>query len=237
MSNPTRFLSGVATVPASQPLGNYPLPDPFHTGGTTGLEVFTYQNDYTDLGNTASRTVVGTSSTFSLADGVGGIGVLTPGGTTTASSMYRTAAAFQFVAEQKFWYTTRIAYSGVGAGITGYFGVIKTGGATTDSLLFKLAATGVLSFVSTVNNTATTLVANVTTLTGGTYVEVAFCYDGTDLLVYLAHQLVARITSPTIGTTGTTLTNAALTEVIQITPAATQTISVDFVLVAQEVVR
>jgi hypothetical protein len=91
--------------------------------------------------------------------------------------------------------------------------------------------------VSTVNNTATTLIANVTTLTGGTYVEVAFCYDGTDLLVYLAHQLVARITSPTIGSTGTTLTNAALTEVIQITPAATQTISVDFVLVAQEVVR
>jgi hypothetical protein len=237
MSNPTRFLSGVATVPASQPLGNYPLPDPFHTGGNTGLEVFTYENDYTDLGNTGSRTVTGTSSAFALADGVGGIGVLTPGGTTTASSMYRTAAAFQFVAEQKFWYTTRIAYSGVGAGITGYFGVIKTGGATTDSLLFKLAATGVLSFVSTVNNTATTLVANVTTLTGGTYVEVAFCYDGTDLLVYLTHQLVARITSPTIGSTGTTLTNAALTEVIQITPAATQTISVDFVLVAQEVVR
>jgi hypothetical protein len=237
MSNPTRFLSGVATVPASQPLGNYPFPDPFHTGGTTGVEVFTYENDYTDLGNTASRTVTGTSSAFALADGVGGIGVLTPGGTTTASSMYRTAAAFQFVAEQKFWYTTRIAYSGVGTGITGYFGVIKTGGATTDSLLFKLAATGVLSFVSTVNNTATTLVANVTTLTGGTYVEVAFCYDGTDLLVYLAHQLVARITSPTIGSTGTTLTNAALTEVIQITPAATQTISVDFVLVAQEVVR
>jgi len=237
MSNPTRFLSGVATVPASQPLGNYPFPDPFHTGGNTGLEVFTYQNDYTDLGNTASRTVVGTSSAFALADGVGGIGVLTPGGATTASSMYRTAAAFQFVAEQKFWYTTRIAYSGVGTGITGYFGVIKTGGATTDSLLFKLAATGVLSFVSTVNNTATTLIANVTTLTGGTYVEVAFCYDGTDLLVYLAHQLVARITSPTIGSTGTTLTNAALTEVIQITPAATQTISVDFVLVAQEVVR
>ena len=237
MSNPTRFLSGVATVPASQPLGNYPFPDPFHTGGTTGLEVFTYENDYTDLGNTGSRTVTGASTTFALTDGIGGIGILTPGGTTTASSMYRTAAAFKFVAEQKFWYTTRIAYSGVGTGITGYFGVIKTGGATTDSLLFKLAATGVLSFVSTVNNTATTLVSNVTTLVGGTFVEVAFCYDGTDLLVYLAHQLIARISNVTVGSTGTTLTNAALTEVIQITPAATQTVSVDFVLVAQEVIR
>jgi len=237
MSNPTRFLSGVATVPASQPLGNYPLPDPFHTGGTTGLEVFTYENDYTDLGNAGSRTIVGTSSTFALTDGIGGIGILTPGGTTTATTMYRTAAAFKFAAEQKFWYTTRIAYSGVGTGITGYFGVIKTGGATTDSLLFKLATTGVLSLVSTVNNTATTLVSNVTTLVGGTFVEVAFCYDGTDLLVYLAHQLVARISNVTVGSTGTTLTNAALTEVIQITPAATQTVSVDFVLVAQEVTR
>ena len=237
MSNPTRFLSGVATVPANQPLGNYPFPDPFHTGGTTGLEVFTYENDYTDLGNAGSRTIVGTSSTFALTDGVGGIGILTPGGTTTATTMYRTAAAFKFVAEQKFWYTTRIAYSGVGTGITGYFGVIKTGNATTDSLLFKLATTGVLSLVSTVNNTATTLVSNVTTLVGGTFVEVAFCYDGTDLLVYLAHNLVARIANPTIGTTGTTLTNAILTEVVQITPAATQTVSIDFVLVAQEVIR
>jgi hypothetical protein len=237
MSAPTRFLSGVATVPASQPLGNYPFPDPFHTSGSTGLDHFSYTNDYTDLGNAGSRTVTGASSAFALADGVGGIGVLTPGGTTTATSMYRTAAAFQFVSDQKFWYNTRIAYSGVGTGITGYFGVIKTGGTTTDSLLFKLAATGVLSLVSTVNNTATTLVSTVTTMTAGTYVEVAFCYDGTDLLVYLAHELVARISSPTIGTTDTTLTNAALTEIIQITPAATQTISVDFVLVAQEVTR
>jgi hypothetical protein len=237
MSNPTRFLSGVATVPASQPLGNYPFPDPFHTSGTSGIDSFTYSNDYTDLGNAGSRTITGTSSAFALVDGVGGIGRLTPGGTTTATSMYRTAAAFQFVAGQKFWYTTRIAYSGVGTGITGYFGVIKTAGATTDSLLFKLAATGVLSFVSTVNNTATTLVSSVTTLTAGTSVEVAFYYDGTDLLVYLAHGLVARISNVTIGSTGTTLTNAALTEVVQITPAATETVSIDFVLVAQEVIR
>ena len=237
MSNPTRFLSGVATVPASQPLGNFPFPDPFHTGGTTGLEVFTYENDYTDLGAAISRTITGTSTTVALVDGVGGIITLTPGGATTASSMYRTGAAFKFAAEQKFWYTTRIAYSGVGTGITGYFGVIKTGGATTDSLLFKLAATGVLSFVSTVNNVATTLVASVTTLTGGTFVEVAFCYDGTDLLVYLTHNLIARIPNVTVGAASTTLTNAALTEIIQITPAATQTISVDFVLVAQEIAR
>ncbi|CAB4131949.1 hypothetical protein UFOVP135_33 [uncultured Caudovirales phage] len=237
MSAPTRFLSGVATVPASQPLGNYPLPDPFHTSGNSGLDLFTYANDYTDLGNAGSRTITGTSSAFALADGVGGIGVLTPGGTTTASAMYRTAAAFKFVSGQDFWYTTRIAYSGVGTGITGYFGVIKTGGATTDSLLFKLATTGVLSLVSTVSSTATTLVSSVATMTAGTYVEVAFYYDGTDLLVYANHNVVARVAGVTIGSTGTTLTNAALTEIIQITPAATETISVDFVFVAQEVVR
>ena len=237
MSAPTRFLSGVATVPASQPLGNYPFPDPFHTSGTSGLDTFTYANDYTDLGNAGSRTITGTSSAFALVDGVGGIGRLTPGGTTTATSMYRTAAAFQFVSGQKFWYTTRIAYSAVGAGITGYFGVIKTGGATTDSLLFKLAATGVLSLVSTVNNTATTLVSSVATLTAGAYAEVAFYYDGTDLLVYYDHGVIARISSVTIGASATTLTNAALTEIVQITPAATETTSIDFVLVAQEVVR
>ena len=237
MGYPTNLTFGVSTVPTTQPLGNYPLPDPFHTSANAGLDIFTYANDYTDLGNAASRTVTGSGSTFALTNGVGGIGLLTPGGATTATSEYRTAAAFQFVAGQQFWYVQRIAYSGIGAGITGYFGVIKSGGTTTDSLLFNVATTGVVSLVSTVGSTATTLVSSVITATAGTFIEVAFNYNGTDLLVYASHNLVARIPAVTIGSTGTTLTNALLTPILQITPAATETVSTDFVLVAQEVVR
>jgi hypothetical protein len=234
MSNPTRFLSGIATVPASQVLGSYPLPDPFHTGGSSGKEVFTYQNDFTDLGNAGSRTVTGSSSTFALADGLGGIGVLTPGGTTTASSVYRTAAAFQLSAGDKFWFSQRVKLSAVGTGITGYFGMIKTGAAATDSFLFKIAATGVVSLVSTVDSTATTLVANVTTASSNTFFEVGCHFDGTDLLVYAGHDLVARVTGLELGVT---IPDAAMTNIMQITPAATETMSVDFVLSAQEITR
>jgi hypothetical protein len=48
---------------------------------------------------------------------------------------------------------------------------------------------------------------------------------------------VARVTAPTIGSTGTTLTNAVLGPVFQITPTATDTLTADFVLAAQEVSR
>ena len=49
--------------------------------------------------------------------------------------------------------------------------------------------------------------------------------------------MIARITAPTIGTTGTTLTNALITPVLQITPTATDTLTVDFLGTAQEVTR
>jgi len=42
---------------------------------------------------------------------------------------------------------------------------------------------------------------------------------------------------PTIGSSATTLTNAILTPVFEITPTATQTLTVDYVLAAQEVTR
>ena len=237
MSNPTRFLNGVATVTSSNPLGNYPLPDPFHTSGSTGKDVVTYSNDFMDLGNAASRTTTGVSSTFALTEGVGGIGILTPGGTTTASSIYRTAAAFQFIAGNKFWFIQRVKYSAVGTGITGYFGMIKTGAATTDSLLFKLDATGVVSFVSTVNNVPTTLLTTVTTATAGGWLDLAFYFDGTDILVYSSDVVVGRISGASIGSASTTLTNAILTPITQITPAATETVSLDYTLVAQETIR
>lgn len=131
----------------------------------------------------------------------------------------------------------RLKYSAVGAGITGYFGMIKTGAAATDSLLFVLAATGVLSLVSTVGSAATTLVANVTTVASNTFVDAGFYYDGMDLGVYVDDQLVTRVSGPTIGASGTTLTNAMLTLITQITPAAAETVTLDYALAAQEVTR
>jgi len=62
-------------------------------------------------------------------------------------------------------------------------------------------------------------------------------FDGTDLQVFANGNLVARVSAPTIGASATTLTNAVLSPVFQITPTATDTLTVDYVLAAEEISR
>ena len=76
-----------------------------------------------------------------------------------------------------------------------------------------------------------------TGLTAGGWIDVAFYYNGNDLLVYSSDVLVARVPSVTIGASGTTLTNVLLTPFIQITPTATDTLTTDYVFAAQETTR
>jgi hypothetical protein len=242
MSAPTRFLSGVATVPASQPLGNYPLPDPFHTSGTSGLDVATFSNDFFTIGSTTlDWTIVGSSSTFTITSGVGGIALVTPGGTTTTTTVASTHSGFQLTAGYKFWYVCRIKMSAISSTKAFTFGLQKGAGATgsaTDGLWFtKPASSTSLNLISEVDGTTTTLVTGVTTVVADTYLEVGFYYDGTDLLVYSDHNLIARISSPTIGATATTLTDELLNVAFNVVPTATDTLSIDFVLAAQEMVR
>lgn len=238
MSSPSRFLSGVATVDAQFPLGNYPFPDPFHTSGssvaTTGSS--SYTNDFNTLIGT-DFTVSGSSSTFALSSGVGGIAVLTPGGTTTATAAYKPATFVQFQAGKKLWYTARFKASAV-SGTKSFYVGLRNGVGTTDGLWFAKAASSTsLNLVSTVGSTVTTLVTGIDTVADDTWIEVSIYFDGTDILVYNQHDLVARVSGPTIGASATTLTNAVLSPVFQITPTATDTLSVDFVMVAQEVTR
>lgn len=233
MGAPARFLTGLGTQASVANLGDYPLPDPHQTAGNAGLGVCFYETDYMDLGSAASRTITGTSSTFAQVDGVGGRAVLTPGGATTASAVYRTAAAFQFIAGQKLWFRAKGAVSALTP--TAQVGLIKTGAAATDSLLFKMAAGGAVSLVSTVNSVATTLLTLPTPLVAATDAVFGFYYDGTDLRIYLNDVIVGRATAVTIGASGTTLTNALLTPYLQITPTVTETISLDYLLMAQEV--
>jgi hypothetical protein len=120
---------------------------------------------------------------------------------------------------------------------------MQKGSAVTDGIWFaKAAASTSINLVSTVNSTATTLVTGVATAVAATWVELGFYYDGTDIIVYsgsstVAMGPIARIAAPTIGSTGTNLTNALIAPVFQITPTATDTLTADFVLAAQEVLR
>jgi hypothetical protein len=241
MSSPTRFLSGVATVPASQPLGNYPFPDPFHTSGTSGLDAVSYANDYFTVGTTTLDYVItGTSSTFAITDGVGGVALVTPGGATTVTTVAGAHNGFQFVAGNKFWYVARVNPAAVSGTKSFLFGLqTGTSATSTDGIWFtKPASSTSVNLVSRVGSTSTTIATGVATAAAGAWLDVAFYYDGTDLLVYASDSLVARISSPTIGASATTLTNALLTPVYQVTPTATtDTLSIDYVLAAQEVSR
>jgi hypothetical protein len=236
MSNPTRLYSGLSTAYSNEVFYSYPYPDPFHTASVSTLGSTSYMNDFNTLIGT-DFTVSGTSSAFALASGVGGIAVLTPGGTTTASAAYKAAPSFQFISGNRFWFTARFKVSAVAGNVAYYVG-LRNGSSATDGLWFaKAAASTSINLVSTVNSTATTLVTGVATAVADTYVEVGLYYDGTDLLVFSGNNLLTRVSAPTIGSTGTTLTNAVIGQVFQITPVATETMTVDFVGTAQEVTR
>jgi hypothetical protein len=237
MGNPSRFTSGVATSYQGETLAYYPLPDPFHTGSTQNLGISVYTNDFNTLIGT-DYTTTGSSSTFALSSSiVGGAGVLTPGGTTTATAAYKNGSFLQFQAGNQFWYSTRIQTSAVAGSVSYYVG-LRNGSGTTDGLWFAKAASSTsINLVSTVGSTATTLVTGVATAAAATWVDLGLYFDGTDLLVYGNNNLIARVSAPTIGSSGTTITDAILTPVFQITPTATDTLTVDFVLAAQELVR
>ena len=229
MANPTRFLDGVTTVPASGPLGFYPYPAPFHTGSKAGLGSVRYENDFDTFTN--DYLVTGLSSTFALVTAsVGGAAVLTPGGAAVASSAYKSGQFLQFQAGNKAWFVSRFQVSALAG--TEYVG-LQAGAAVTDGLWFAVSATGVISLVATTASVATTLVAALPTVAlAATWVDVGFYYNGVELFVYQNDVVVARILAASLP-----LTTAILTPVFDIVPTASQTLTVDYVVSACELVR
>jgi hypothetical protein len=241
MSNPTRLYSGLSTAFPNEPLYSYPFPDPFHTGSSQYIGSSTYVNDFNTLIGT-DYTVTGSSSAFAIAAGAGGWATLTPGGATTASAAYKAGTFYQFVAGNRSWFTCRFKVSAVAGSVSYYVG-LRNGSSATDGLWFAKAASSTsINLVSTVNSTATTLVTGVATAVADTFVELGLYYDGTDLICFSGSSSTdmgpdARVSAVTIGSSGTTLTNALLSPVFQITPTATDTLTTDFVLAAQEITR
>lgn len=234
MGKPVRFNYGVNTAKVGEAFADFPFPDPMLTSSTAGRRVVVHFSEFTDLGSAASRTVTGSGSAAAGSDGDGGVITLTPGGATTASAVYRIPLWFRFQSGYKAWYMSKVKFSAVASTMTGYFG-LRIGSAATDGLWFaKSSGSTALDLIATVDSTATTLVAAVDTVVADTYMLVGWYYDGKDLLVYKDNALVARILSPTIGATATTLPDDLMNLVLQITPTATQTISSDCVLLACE---
>jgi hypothetical protein len=232
MSNPTRLSNGVSTNDAQYLMGNYPLPSPFTTSGSRSTGVAEYANDFTN--SVAEYTVVGTSSTFALTDGNGGIAVLTPGAAATASAAYKTATNVAFVAGNQVWFTSRFKASAV-SGTKSFFVGLRNGSASTNGLWFAKAASSTsVNLVATVASVATTLVTGVATAADDTYLELGYYFDGVDLLVYNNNTLVARVSAPVIGTN---IPSVTIGPVMHITPTATDTLTVDYISASVEVTR
>lgn len=236
MGYPTRLTFGISTVDSIKPLGNYPLPDPFHTSSNVGVSITAYDNDFFTVAS-GDWTITGASSTFAATDGLGGLSLVTPGAATTATAVYQAKSGFKFSSGAAFWYACRIKASAVSGSKAFYFG-LRAGSSANDGLWFAKAASSTsVNLVSTVSSTATTLVTGVATAAADTWLDLALYYNGTDLLVYSDGNLVARVEAPTVGASGTTLTDALLAPVFQITPTATDTLTIDYVLAAQELTR
>jgi hypothetical protein len=232
MSNPTRYSNGVSTNDAQYLNGNYPLPAPFTTSGSSLTGVAQYANDFTD--SVAEYTVTGTSSTFALTSGNGGLGLITPGAASTATAAYKTASNVAFVAGNQVWFSTRIKASAV-TGTKAFYVGLRNGSAVTNGLWFAKAASSTsINLVSTVASTATTLVTGVATAADDTYLTLGYYFDGVDLLVYNNNTVVARVSAPVIGTN---IPSVALGTVMQITPTATDTLTVDYISASVEVTR
>ena len=237
MGTPVRFTSGLSTVKSIMPLGDFPFPDPFRSGGSITKGVVSFDSDFTNL-SVNQFTVVGTSSTFALeAASLGGTAILTPGGAATASAAYMVPSFMKFVSGSKMWFVARVKVSAVAGNVVFAVGLRK-GADVTDGIWFtKPAASAVLTLVSAVDNTATDVATALLTTAADTYMEVAFYYDGTDVLAFVNGALVARVSAPTIGSTATTLTDELLCPFVSITPTATDTLTIDYVMCAQEVTR
>ena len=232
MSNPTRLSNGVSTNDAQYLMGNYPLPSPFTTSGSRSTGVAEYANDFTN--SVAEYTVTGTSSTFALTDGNGGLGLITPGAAATATAAYKTASNVAFVAGNQVWFSARFKASLV-SGTKAFYVGLRNGSAVTNGLWFAKAASSTsVNLVSTVASTATTLVTGVATAEADTYLELGFYFDGVDLEVYSDNLLVARVEAPVIGTN---IPSVNLGPVMQITPTATDTLTVDYISASVEVTR
>jgi hypothetical protein len=232
MSNPTRYSNGVSTNDAQYLNGNFPLPAPFTTSGSSLTGVAQYANDFTN--SVAEYTVTGTSSTFALTDGNGGLGLITPGAASTATAAYKTASNVAFVAGNQVWFSTRIKASAV-SGTKAFYVGLRNGSAVTNGLWFAKAASSTsVNLVATVASVATTLVTGVATAAADTYLELGYYFDGVDLLVYSDNVVVARVTAPVIGTN---IPSVVLGPVMQITPTATDTLTVDYISASVEVTR
>ena len=237
MSAPTRFPNGVTTVGATDPLGQYGLPDP--------SEWITYFDDFLDYDANQwiiTTTEAGTSSASeAIQNELGGVLLLTNDVNDNDADFLQLASTsgaaviepFKFTAGKKLFFKARFKVSDATESdfVMGLQITDTTPLDTTDGVFFqKDDGDANLDFHVEKNNTATSA-TGIHTVVNDTYLVVAFYYDGDSEVRYYVdgvHQ----------GTSATTNLpddeELTVSFGIQNGAAASKTMSVDYIFVAQE---
>jgi hypothetical protein len=233
MTAPSRFVNGVTSQPKWDALSEYPLPDPIRTGGLANTRVHTYFNDFETLVGTDYTTTGTGTPTFALGSGISGTAVLT---TTTGASdsclVIKNGNSFGFNAGYKGWFVTSFAVSEV-TNCDVKIGFVDSDSTDANGFYFqKATGSASVNLVFTSGGTKTTAVTGVTTLVANTFVELAVYYNGTDLLVFVNNNLVARVANLSMS-----VSQISPTYQITNSTGAARTLTLDYVLAAEEVAR
>jgi len=240
MATPVRFPGGVTNVSPTDLMGQMGMLDP-----TQFIVDF---NDFMSFNATSGEEYVITNTgaateALSSAHGPGGVLLLTNAASDNdLCTLQRPVEAFKFTSGKKLWFASRLKSTNAASEVTEqdiFVGLIITDtdlvGGITDGVYFSKpdGTAGTISFISTMNSTATTQSA-VGTFVHDTFIELGFYYDGgTALEVYVNNAKVATVTVAL----GTTLVNdeeLTVTFGIQNGTAAAKALAIDWIFACQE---
>jgi hypothetical protein len=240
MPDSTRFTSGVNTAMPDDALGNYPMIDPFHSSGTQapvsatnniGYGVAEYKNDFHVMAAT-EYTLTGTGTpSFAVTNGAGGIALLSTSiGASDSAVAIMPTLNHQYVAGQNAWYSTTINLSD--ATTCALVAGLKDAVSESNGIWFSKASasTSVLLNIK-VATVAITPIA-ITTAANATMIELAWYYNGADLLVYANDVFIARVLYASLPT-------VVMAPIYSLTNGSgvIRTLSIDYILAAEELAR
>jgi hypothetical protein len=235
MGSPSRFTNGLATVPKSAPLGMFGLPDP--------TEWHTYFNDFdTYVAGDWTVTEVG-SGTRALADGDGGLLLVTNAGTDNdRNELQKLGESFLLTAGKRAFFKARFKVSD--ATVSDFvMGLIITdttlqgavsGAGATDGIFFSKDNADALLDVQVQKNATTgqTRAVGIATVVSDTFLTVAWAYDGVSEVKYYVNDVQLG----TLAGTSAYLPDTELTVSFAIMngDGNARSMTVDYIFAAQE---
>lgn len=230
MTSPIRYPNGITTVPKSNPLGMFGMPDP--------TEWHTYFNDF-DTFATADWTITTTEAgagdaTEALTDADHGVLLITNDAADNDNDFFqKVGESFLFASGKKLFFKARFKVSDATQSdfVMGLQITDTSPLAVSDGVYFmKDDGDANLDFHVTKNSTSTSASA-VHTVVDDTYLTVAFYYNGVDAVEYYVNDVKK-------GTLATT--NLPDDEVLTISfglqngEAVAKTMSLDFIFCAKQ---